>query len=319
MNAMRIHVSIEEQALRLIAADGACIRRYAVSTALNGPGEIQDSGCTPRGRHRIRAKIGDAAPPGTVFRGRRPTGEIWSAELAGQSPGRDWILTRILWLSGCELGRNRLGKVDSMRRYIYIHGTGDDQPMGVPLSHGCIRMRSRDVLELFALVPAGTRVDIEEGRYAAHMPTIRILDWTEAGALVMPLREEVFVGEQGVPAELERDPNDPKYRHAVATDSDGRVIGTGRLLPNGHIGRMAVTADWRNRGIGGRILEALVAEAQRQGRSDVVLNAQISAVDFYLRHGFAPEGEVFVEAGIRHQTMRRKLPAAAISACGSGA
>lgn len=157
-----IRVSIANQLLELFGADGACIRRYFVSTALNGPGELQDSGCTPRGRHRIRARIGGGAPCGAVFRGRRPTGEVWTPELAAAHPARDWILSRILWLCGCEPGRNRLGELDSMRRYIYIHGTPDDQPMGEARSHGCIRMRNRDVIELFELVPAGTYVDIVE-------------------------------------------------------------------------------------------------------------------------------------------------------------
>ncbi|WP_174718492.1 GNAT family N-acetyltransferase [Azoarcus sp. DN11] len=138
-------------------------------------------------------------------------------------------------------------------------------------------------------------------------PTIRILDWRDAAALAMPLRERVFVMEQGVPAELERDASDPHCRHAVATTAAGEVVATGRLLPDGHIGRMAVAALWRNRGIGGLMLEALVAEADRLGFREVVLNAQIDAVDFYLRHGFTPEGEDFVEAGIRHRTMRRAL------------
>lgn len=158
---MRVHVSIAAQQLSVYSDDGTCVRRYPVSTALNGPGEQEGSNCTPRGYHRIRARIGAGMPLGTVFRGRRPTGEIWSAELAAQHPQRDWILSRILWLCGCEPGRNRLGKVDSMRRYIYIHGTGDDQPMGVPLSHGCIRMRNADMVELFDLVAVGVRVDIE--------------------------------------------------------------------------------------------------------------------------------------------------------------
>lgn len=159
---MRIHIDIGGQRLRLFAADGACIRSYRVSTATNGPGEVENSGCTPRGRHRIRAKIGDGAPLGAVFRGRRQTGEVWTPEFATQHPGRDWILSRILWLCGCEPGRNRLGNVDTMRRYIYIHGTGDDQPLGVPGSHGCVRMRNREVVELFDLVPVGTFVDVEE-------------------------------------------------------------------------------------------------------------------------------------------------------------
>jgi lipoprotein-anchoring transpeptidase ErfK/SrfK len=159
---MRIEVSLSRQQLALFGDDGACIRRYPISTAARGPGELRDSGCTPRGRHVVRAKIGAGMPAGTVFRARRPTGERWSPELAAAQPGRDWILSRILWLSGCEPGRNRLGAVDSMRRYIYIHGTGDDQPMGEPRSHGCIRMRNRDIIELFELVAAGTEVSIQE-------------------------------------------------------------------------------------------------------------------------------------------------------------
>jgi lipoprotein-anchoring transpeptidase ErfK/SrfK len=159
---VRLHIRLTEQRMSLYGADGACIRRYPVSTAANGPGELRDSGCTPRGLHRIRARIGAGAPSAAVFRGRRPTGEIWSPELAARFPGRDWILSRILWLCGCEPGRNRLGDVDSMRRYIYIHGTPDDQPMGIARSHGCIRMRNRDVIELFDLVPPGTPVDIAE-------------------------------------------------------------------------------------------------------------------------------------------------------------
>ena len=157
---MEIVIDIPSQTLSLLGADGACIRRYVVSTARNGAGEASGSFCTPRGRHIIRARIGAGAPIGAAFRGRRPTGEVWTPELAAANPGRDWILTRILWLSGTEPGFNRLGEVDSMRRYIYIHGTPDTEPMGVPLSIGCVRMRNRDVAELFELVPAGTAVDI---------------------------------------------------------------------------------------------------------------------------------------------------------------
>ena len=157
---MQILIDIPSQTRSLLGDDGACIRRYSVSTARNGAGEASGSFCTPRGRHIIRARIGAGAPIGAAFRGRRPTGEVWTPELAAANPGRDWILTRILWLSGTEPGFNRLGEVDSMRRYIYIHGTPDTEPMGVPLSIGCVRMRNRDVAELFELVPAGTAVDI---------------------------------------------------------------------------------------------------------------------------------------------------------------
>ena len=155
----QIVISIPEQSLALFEA-GQCIRRYAVSTALKGVGERKGSFCTPRGRHIVRARIGGGAPANTVFVGRRPTGEIYSRELAERFPGRDWILTRILWLSGCEVGFNRLGDVDTMRRYIYIHGSPDSVPMGVPGSIGCIRMRNADMVELFDRVPVGTPVSI---------------------------------------------------------------------------------------------------------------------------------------------------------------
>jgi len=155
-----IRIDIPTQSLALFDEKGACIRRYLVSTASNGAGEQAGSHRTPRGRHVVRAKIGAGQPLGAAFRGRRPTGERWSVELAQAAPGRDWILTRILWLSGMEPGFNRLGSVDSMRRYIYIHGTPDTEPMGVPRSIGCVRMRNRDVAELFDLVPAGTVVEI---------------------------------------------------------------------------------------------------------------------------------------------------------------
>ena len=157
---MHIDISIAEQRLRLLDEAGAVLADYPVSTALNGPGEKKNSGCTPRGKHIVRAKIGDGQALGTVFIGRRPTGELWSPELAAEHPARDFILSRILWLSGCEPGVNRLGDVDSMQRYIYIHGTPDTEPMGVPRSHGCVRMRNTDVVELFDRVPAGTPVII---------------------------------------------------------------------------------------------------------------------------------------------------------------
>ena len=134
----------------------------AVSTAANGPGEIMHSECTPRGRHLIRAKIGAGAPENTVFVGRRASGEIYTPGLKQQHPDRDWMLTRILWLSGLEPGNNRLGNRDSMRRYIYIHGCPDEDAMGTPSSHGCVKMRNSEVIKLFDRVPAGTHVLIQE-------------------------------------------------------------------------------------------------------------------------------------------------------------
>lgn len=155
-----LRVSIPQQQL-YVYVDGVLESTYSVSTALNGPGEQKNSGCTPRGKHYIRAKIGADLPLNAVFVGRRFTGEIFSDALAQHFPQRDWILTRILWLSGLEVGINRLGNFDTMQRYIYIHGTPDSEPMGLPLSHGCIRMRNADLIELFDQIDAGTVVQID--------------------------------------------------------------------------------------------------------------------------------------------------------------
>lgn len=156
-----IQIDINLQQLRLVAG-GEIATTYAISTARNGPGEQQGSGCTPRGSHRIRLKIGEGMPENAVFIGRRYTGEIYTPELANANPQRDWILTRILWLTGLEPGNNRGGSVDTLRRFIYIHGTPDSEPMGVAASHGCIRMRNRDIIALFNQVQVGTLVDIRE-------------------------------------------------------------------------------------------------------------------------------------------------------------
>lgn len=156
----RIEISIAEQVLRLYDGAGALLDVYPVSTAANGPGELSGSNCTPRGRHVVRAKIGAGQPLNAVFVGRRPSGEVYTPALGEQYPERDWILSRILWLSGCEVGVNRLGGCDTMRRYIYIHGTPEEGQIGQAVSHGCIRMHNKDVMALFERVPAGIAVDI---------------------------------------------------------------------------------------------------------------------------------------------------------------
>ena len=155
---LKICVKNQTAALQL---GSSCVQTYTISTAKNGLGERDGSGCTPRGHHVIRAMIGATCPINSVFVGRRPTGEIYGQALRAQYPNRDWILTRILWLSGLHVGYNRLGHVDTMRRYIYLHGTPASEPMGVPLSHGCIRMRNEDVIDLFNRVAPGTQVYIE--------------------------------------------------------------------------------------------------------------------------------------------------------------
>ena len=157
---MKLRIDLAAQELELLDDTGTVLRRYPISSAANGPGEEAGSYCTPRGQHIVRAKIGADQPLNTVFKARRPTGEIYTPELGQTQAERDWILTRILWLSGKEPGFNRLGTRDSMRRTIYIHGTPDEVFEQAPRSHGCIRMRNADLVELFDLVPAYTPVEI---------------------------------------------------------------------------------------------------------------------------------------------------------------
>ena len=157
--SLSIEISIPQQRLWLKAGTRTRLH-YPVSTARNGPGELCGSECTPRGLHVIAEKIGGDCPMNTVFAGRVPTGEIYSADLRAQFPERDWILTRILWLSGAEPGVNCGGEVDSQSRYIYIHGTPDEEPMGEPRSHGCVRMRNADIVKLFEKIDVGTPVII---------------------------------------------------------------------------------------------------------------------------------------------------------------
>ena len=158
---MRIKITISSQLLDIIDNNQEIIKSYQISSAKNGVGQERGSFCTPLGKHIVRAKIGENQPVNTVFIGRRPTGEIYSPSLGKKYQGRDWILTRILWLSGCEPGFNRLGTVDTMRRYVYIHGSPDSINIGRPGSIGCIRMLNTDLLELFELIDVGTEVSIK--------------------------------------------------------------------------------------------------------------------------------------------------------------
>jgi lipoprotein-anchoring transpeptidase ErfK/SrfK len=157
---MLIEVHVLTQTLRLTDDDGRVLMQARISTGRKGVGEVNGSEQTPRGWHQVRAKIGAGQPENAVFVARRPTGEVYAPAMRQDYPGRDWILTRILWLSGLEPGRNRLGQVDTMRRFIYIHGCPDEDPMGVPGSRGCVKMRNRELIELFDRVPVGTRVHI---------------------------------------------------------------------------------------------------------------------------------------------------------------
>ncbi len=136
---------------------------------------------------------------------------------------------------------------------------------------------------------------------------VRAADWVADGAVLRAIRTEVFVKEQQVPAELEWDAEDEQARHVLALTADGSPVGTGRLLPGGHIGRMAVLRPWRGRGAGGALLTELLRIAQAAGLEELALNAQTHAIAFYARFGFEPEGETFLEAGIPHRAMRRRL------------
>ncbi len=161
MSQRQLRIELEHQRL-ICLQDGRAVATYPVSTGRAGAGEARDSGCTPRGKLRVRLKIGDGCRENTVFVGRRPSGEIYDEALGKRQPERDWILTRILWLGGCEAGVNRGGEVDTLRRFIYIHGTPEESLIGLPVSHGCIRMRNRDLLTLFDWVENGTPVEIVE-------------------------------------------------------------------------------------------------------------------------------------------------------------
>lgn len=164
-NKPHIVINIAQQTLTLMSEAGS--QRYSISTARNGAGELEGSECTPRGKHIVATKTGGGLPAGAALKGRRPTGEVWTEKLNSEAPSRDWILSRILWLEGCEAGVNRgvnaqQQLVDSMRRYIYIHGTPDSEPMGEPKSHGCIRMRNQDIMDLYNQIAPGTPVEIKE-------------------------------------------------------------------------------------------------------------------------------------------------------------
>ena len=301
---MRIVVRIDRQRLDIVEA-GTLAFSCPVSTAANGPGEGYGSQCTPRGLHVVRAKVGAGCAPNTVFVRRRATGEVWTPSLAAEHPGRDWMLTRILWLSGREGGFNRGGNVDSLRRKIYVHGTGDEASLGAPRSHGCIRVSNADVIELFDLVRTGAEVDIVEDSALPY--AVRVVTWDAERERLREIRNEVFVIEQRVPPELESDAADAASRHALALAADGLGVGCARLLPDGSLGRVAVRRSWRGRGVGSALLLRLVDVARYAGCERVALNARSDACDFYVRHGFAARGDEFTEAGIRHRRMERPL------------
>ena len=302
---MRILIDLVSQELLLQDESGSVVKRYPVSTARNGAGEASGSLRTPRGRHVIRAKIGAGLPYGAALSGRRPTGEICTIEHLAQQPERDWILSRILWLSGRMPGFNRLGACDTMARYIYVHGTPDEEPIDRPASHGCVRMRNADVIDLFERVPVGTEVLIlpENAADPASFPLVK-LDWRQGRAALSFIRQTVFVEEQGVPAEIEMDAADAGATHLLIWDWQGQPVACARLLPEGKVGRMAVLPQWRGHGLGERLLHAAMQEAKARGWFELRAAAQASVIDFYAKSGFAAIGDRFEAAGIEHQMMR---------------
>lgn len=160
---MQLEINLKKQLLTVFDQQQKIIKTYLVSTAKNGAGEQINSEKTPRGRHEIFQKIGAGVPINSVFVGRKLTGEIYAPDLKQQFPNRDWILTRILWLSGLEPGKNQGGEIDTKARYIYLHGTPEATPVGEIGSRGCIRMRNQAIIELFDWVSVGDIVNIIEG------------------------------------------------------------------------------------------------------------------------------------------------------------
>lgn len=245
---MDIFVSLPAQTLELYHGPGL-LGRYRISSAVRGAGEERGSFMTPRGRHLVRAKIGTGCPENTVFVGRRPTEELWTPELATEFPERDWILTRILWLSGCEPGCNRLGQVDTMRRYIYLHGTPDTVKLGVPGSRGCLRMSNRDIIELFDRTPA-------------YIP--------------------VNIGDFLITAGQRRD----NELEVQAMDNSGAPIA--RCLANdaGLITALEVSEVWRSRGVAKQLLRSLIALAAASGMERLGVDAPSYLEAMWLRLGF---------------------------------
>ena len=157
-----LHVSIKDQLMTLLDEAGQVLHSYPVSTSKFGSGSQNGSNKTPLGLHRIKDKIGGAMPINEVFLGRMPHGSLEECIERGVELPDDVITSRIMWLEGMQPGMNQGGYVDTYQRYIYIHGTSDEENIGTPASMGCIRMLNADIVELFRLVESGIEVMIEE-------------------------------------------------------------------------------------------------------------------------------------------------------------
>lgn len=287
---MRLIVDLAGQILRVMDGE-RLLREYPVSTAKLGVGEARGSFRTPRGRHVVRAKIGAGLPEGAVLKGRRWTGEIATAGLVAQNPERDWILSRILWLSGRQPGFNRLGACDTMARYIYIHGTPDSEPMGVPLSHGCIRMRNADVIELFDLTPAGSEVLIvpPDAGDPAGFPLVRIA------------RPDAF---SGLFAGMLPIPGFADPMHWVVWDWQGTAVASVRLTAEGRLDGLTVLPAWRGQGLETRLLQTALDEAKKRGWFELRAIADSDTADFFSLAGFELVGERLAIGGVDHRIMR---------------
>ncbi len=287
---MRLIIELAGQILRIMDKE-RLLREYPVSTARLGAGEARGSFHTPRGRHVVRAKIGAGLPEGAVLKGRRWTGEIATAALVAQNPERDWILSRILWLSGCQPGFNRLGVCDTMARYIYIHGTPDSEPIGVPQSHGCIRMRNADVIELFDLVPAGSEVLIvpPDAGDPAGFPLVRI-----ASPDAFP----------GLFANMLPIPGFAAPVHWVVWDWQGAAVASMRLAAEGRLDGLTVLPVWRGKGLETRLLQTALDEAKKRGWFELRALADSGAMNLFSQAGFELVGERVGIGGVDHWMMR---------------
>lgn len=291
---MRIIVDIKSQTLRLLQ-DQEEIVRYSISTAKLGAGEMEGSFKTPRGRHRIVEKIGADLPERAVFVSREFTGEIYSADLAAQHPTRDWVLTRILWLSGMQPGFNHGGNVDSQQRYIYIHGCPDTKPMGIPDSIGCIRMRNHEVIELFEKVTVGTEVIIvEDETQTSGEPVLReltseeitLLDKKEYTQLIRYTADGVIKSEQA-------------YFY-VMWDQWGKVIAFCRLQKEGVIDEVYLQAPTLLK----PLLSAVIARATAFCWVSLRTNVAVDRVPSFTAVGFQPNGNIIEVNGKLYQPCR---------------
>lgn len=274
---MKLFISLPAQTLEVFSDTGELLHRYSVSTGKKGAGERSGSYMTPRGKHIIRAKIGAGCPENTVFIRRRPSGEYWTPELAIQHAERDWILARILWLSGREPGFNRLGDVDTMRRFIYIHGCPDTAELGTPGSMGCIRMRNRDIVELFDHVPVFSEVNIGEYR----------IDHGEGQPLSM----------------ADENRHTAQALHVLAQDTQGQTIGTARLLKDGQISHLSILPAWQGKGVGVALMRRLLEKAEQN--TPLYLYAPEDTLGFYEQFGFIVREATSSNEGVPNFRMQK--------------